>query len=96
MLETQVNEPTEVTPPKPPVEPLLRRSARERHPSQKYSHHEFVLLTDGEEPRSYEEAMLHEEMKSLHKNHNFELVKLYFHPWLKCLQSELNLAWQQV
>jgi len=46
-----------------------------------------VLLTDGGEPESYEEAMLHEEkdkwyitmqeeMKSLNENYTFELVKL--------------------
>ena len=30
-------------PPEPPVEPELRRSTRERHPSQKYSPHEYVI-----------------------------------------------------
>jgi len=87
MSETKVNEPTEVVPHEPLVEPLLRRSVRERHHSQKYSPHEFVLLTNEGKPECYEEAMLHEEknkwlkamqeeMKSLHKNHTFELVKL--------------------
>jgi len=31
MPETEVNEPTEVAPPEPLVEPLLRRFVRERH-----------------------------------------------------------------
>jgi len=33
MPEIEVNEPTEVAPPEPLVEPLLRRFVRERHPS---------------------------------------------------------------
>ena len=72
--------------PKPPAI-IMIRSVRERHPSQKYSPHEFVLLTDAAELECYEEAMLHEEkdkwfksmqekMKSLHENHTFELVNL--------------------
>ena len=74
-------------PPEPPVEPELRRSTRERHPSQKYSPHEYVMNTETGEPESYQEAMsdehkedwlkaMQEEMKSLHENHTFELVKL--------------------
>jgi len=47
MPKTEDNELTEVAPPEPLVEPLLRRSTRERNPSQKYSPHEFVLLTNG-------------------------------------------------
>ena len=65
----------------------LRRSTRDRHPSTQYSIDNYVLLTDGGEPESYEEAMedenkmkwvdaLQDEMKSLHENHSFELVKL--------------------
>ena len=65
----------------------LRRSARDRHPSTRYSVDNYVLLTDGGEPESYEEAMedenkmkwvdvMQDEMKSLHENHSFELVKL--------------------
>jgi len=61
MHETEFNEPTEVAPPEPLVKPLLRRFVRERHPSQKYSPYEFVLLTNGGYPECYEEAMLHEE-----------------------------------
>ncbi|RVW61571.1 Retrovirus-related Pol polyprotein from transposon TNT 1-94 [Vitis vinifera] len=35
----------------------LRRSTRDRHPSTRYSVDDYVLLTDGREPESYEEAM---------------------------------------
>ncbi|KAL5818254.1 hypothetical protein ACOSQ3_022150 [Xanthoceras sorbifolium] len=65
----------------------LRRSTRERQPSRKYSPNEYVMLTDGGEPESYDEAIIdqhktewlkamQEEMKSLHENHTFDLVKL--------------------
>nr|GMD68156.1 Retrovirus-related Pol polyprotein from transposon TNT 1-94 [Ipomoea batatas] len=36
---------------------LPRRSDRERRPSTRYSPSQYVLLTDGGEPESYEEAM---------------------------------------
>jgi len=85
----------------------MRRSIRERHPLQKYSPHEFMLLTDGGEPECYEEAMLHEEkdkwfkamqeeMKLLHENHTFDLVKLpqgkraLKNKWVFKLKSEEN------
>lgn len=69
-----------------PVEPL-RRSTRVRQPSAKYPASEYVLLTDGGEPESYEEAMeseqkrnwveaMQDEMNSLHENNTYELVKL--------------------
>ncbi|RVX00702.1 Retrovirus-related Pol polyprotein from transposon TNT 1-94 [Vitis vinifera] len=35
----------------------LRRFTRDRHPSTRYSVDDYVLLTDGEEPESYVEAM---------------------------------------
>ncbi|RVW11901.1 Retrovirus-related Pol polyprotein from transposon TNT 1-94 [Vitis vinifera] len=65
----------------------LRRSTRDRHPSTRYSVDDYVLLTNGEEPESYVEAMedenkmkwvdvMQDEMESLHENHSFELVKL--------------------
>jgi transposase InsO family protein len=70
----------------PPDVPL-RRSTRDRHPSTRYSVDEYVLLTDGGEPECYAEAMedehksewvdaMQDEMKSLHDNHTFDLVKL--------------------
>ena len=49
--------------PEPPVEPELRRSTRERHPSQKYSPHEYVMNTEIGEARSYQEAMSDEYKK---------------------------------
>nr|AAV88069.1 hypothetical retrotransposon [Ipomoea batatas] len=65
---------------------LPRRSDRERRPSTRYSPSQYVLLTDGGEPESYEEAMesdqkrqwfeaMQEEMNSLYVNDTFELVK---------------------
>ena len=70
----------------PSVIPLMR-STRDRHPSTRYSVDDYVLLTDGGEPESYEESMEYEnkmkwvdamqdEMKSFHEHHSFELVKL--------------------
>lgn len=35
----------------------LRRSIRQRVPSSRYSSNEYMLLTDGEEPECYKEAM---------------------------------------
>jgi hypothetical protein len=71
----------------PAVETQLRKSTRDRQPSRKYSANEYVLLSDGGEPESYQEAMQHDqkkqwleamqdEMKSLHENHTYDLVKL--------------------
>nr|GEZ27716.1 hypothetical protein [Tanacetum cinerariifolium] len=64
-----------------------RRSNRERQPSMKYSPHDYVLLTGGGEPESYQKAMQHDdkekwkiamvkEMESLKENHTYELVEL--------------------
>jgi hypothetical protein len=71
----------------PATETQLRRSTRNRQPSRKYSTNEYVLLSDGGEPESYQEVMQHDqkkqwleamqdEMKSLHENHTYDLVKL--------------------
>ncbi|QHO13807.1 Retrovirus-related Pol polyprotein [Arachis hypogaea] len=96
-------------PPEPPVEPELRRSTRERHPSQKYSSHEYVMNTETGEPKSYQEAMsdehkkdwlkaMQEEMKSLHENHTFELVKLpkgkgaFKNKWVFKLKADENIS----
>ena len=65
----------------------LRRSTKDRHPSTRYFVDNYVFLIDGGEPESYEEAMedenkmkwvdaMQDEMKSMHVNHSFELVKL--------------------
>ncbi|GKA50088.1 putative RNA-directed DNA polymerase [Tanacetum coccineum] len=64
-----------------------RRSSRERQPSTRYSPHDYVLLTDGGERESYQEAMqpddkekwkiaMVEEMESLKGNHTYKLVEL--------------------
>ena len=65
----------------------LRRTTRGRQSSRKYSLHEYVLLTDGEERECYEEAISHKskgewlkamenEKESLHESHTYDLVKL--------------------
>ncbi|PKI73644.1 hypothetical protein CRG98_005885 [Punica granatum] len=66
---------------------LPRRSDRIRRPSTRYPPHEYVLLTDGGEPKCYDEAVarehkehwlkaMNEEMNSLSENHTYDLVKL--------------------
>ena len=73
--------------PLPPYEPPLRRSTRECQPSTRYPPNEHVMLTDGGELETYQEAILHEskkewvkamqeEVRSLLENHNYDLVKL--------------------
>ncbi|KAA0062338.1 putative retrotransposon [Cucumis melo var. makuwa] len=65
----------------------LRRFVKDRRPSTKYSPNEYLLLTERREPESYEEAIggehkrewndvMKNEMKSLHANRTFKLVKL--------------------
>ena len=55
--------------PEPDDQPL-RRTARERQPSQRYPVHEYVLLTDGEATERKEHWMtaMEDEMESLRKN----------------------------
>ena len=73
--------------PLPPYEPPLRRSTKERQPSTRYTPNEYVMLTDGGEPKTYQEAILHkskkewvkaiqEEVRSLLDNHTYDLVRL--------------------
>ena len=70
-----------------PTETQLRRSTRECQPSRRYTSDEYLLLSDGREPKNYQEVLLHdekkewlrvmyEEMKSLHKNNTYELMEL--------------------
>lgn len=74
--------------PEPPVQENVevRRSTRDQQPSRTYSPHEYLLLTNGGEPKSYEEAIsdesknewfkaMQEEMKPLNENHTYERVK---------------------
>ena len=76
-------------PEQPPIlaEPQLRRSTRQTQPSSRYPSNDYVLLTNGGEPETYEEAMsqekckewykaMQDEMTSLYENHTFDLVKL--------------------
>ena len=73
--------------PKIPLDVPLKRFTRDQQPSIRYSVDEFVFLTDGGELECYAEAMedehksegvdaMQDEMKSLHDNHTFEMVKL--------------------
>lgn len=66
---------------------IVRRSERGLKPSTRYDPSEYVLLTDGGEPESYDEALddehkdkwfgaMDEEMDSFEENHTFELVEL--------------------
>ena len=76
-------------PQQPPAgnSPYRTRAGRVVRQSSKYSNDQFVLITDEGEPESFEEAMIddrkkkwfsamQDEMKSLHENKTFELVKL--------------------
>lgn len=68
-------------------EPQLRKSSRIPKPQTKYPATEFVLLTDGGKPKSYEEFFMdnhkeewlksmQEEMQPLHENSTYKLVDL--------------------
>ena len=63
----------------------VRRSTRGKQPSSRYSVHEYIMLTDADEPESYEAAhaseqqekwqrAMREEMDSLQHNHTYDLV----------------------
>jgi hypothetical protein len=86
-VDNETDEPLEQASSEPSAEIQLRRSTRERQPSRKYSANEYVLLSDGGEPESYQKVILHDqknewleamqdEMKSLHENHTYDLVEL--------------------
>jgi len=70
-----------------PPQVQLRRFNRERQPSKRYSPNEYVILANDGEPECFREVMeseekrkwldaMKDEMKSLHDNHTFDLVKL--------------------
>jgi hypothetical protein len=63
------------------------RHKGKRRPSTRYNFDECVTLTDEGEPEYFQEVMesdenqkwiyaMHDEMKSLHDNHTYDLVKL--------------------
>ena len=73
--------------PLPSYEPPLRRSTIECQPSTRYPPNEYVMLNNVGEPKTYQEAILHEskkewvnamqeEVRSLLENHTYDLVKL--------------------
>ena len=73
--------------PPPPYEPPFRRSTRERHLFTRYPPNEYVMLTNEGDPKTYQEAILHEskkewvkamqeEVRFLLENHTYDLVKL--------------------
>lgn len=64
-----------------------RRSTKLRRQSTRYNPNDYLLLTNGEETESYDEALEHEkkkewwkamedEMKPLHENHTYDLMEL--------------------
>ena len=70
-----------------PQQPMPWRTPRERVASKKYPSHEWVTITEQGEPESYQEAIekekknewlkaMQEEMKSLHENQTYDIVKL--------------------
>ncbi|KAA0032307.1 Retrovirus-related Pol polyprotein from transposon TNT 1-94 [Cucumis melo var. makuwa] len=70
-----------------PTNVSLKRSVKDWRLSTRYSPNEYLILTDGGEPESYEEVIedehkrelndaMKDEMESLHAKHIFELVKL--------------------
>ncbi|KAK0589461.1 hypothetical protein LWI29_014619 [Acer saccharum] len=86
-IEEDIETDEQLAAPDIPSEVPLRRSTRDRHPSTRYSTDEYVLLTDGGEPECYAEAIedehkkewfeaMQDEMRSLHENHTYQLVKL--------------------
>ena len=52
-----------------------RRSTKEHHPSTRCPSSEYMLVIDEGKPQSFQEAM-QDEMDSLQKNENYELVQL--------------------
>lgn len=54
--------------------PLVRRSARERLPYISNSPHEYVMLTDGGEPKRFVEFMEHDQNEK----------------WLEAMKKEMN------
>lgn len=65
----------------------VRRSNRQRQPSTTYNSDEYITLTDGDEPECFHESResdesqkwldaMHDDMKLLHDNHTYGLVKL--------------------
>ncbi|KAI5395386.1 hypothetical protein KIW84_061823 [Lathyrus oleraceus] len=63
----------------------LRRFTRDKGPSIRYPSNEYVFLTDGGEPESFDEVLkdenkkkwidaMEDEMQSVHENNTFELV----------------------
>lgn len=52
-----------------------RRFTREHGPSTRYPSFEYMLVINEGEPQSFQEAM-QDEMDSLQKNKNYELVQL--------------------
>ncbi|KAL9261585.1 Retrovirus-related Pol polyprotein from transposon TNT 1-94-like protein [Drosera capensis] len=84
-LELPQDESHDEAPEPPQVQP--RRSIRQKQPSIRYPSDEYVTLTDGGKPECFKEALdseekqkwqdaMKDEMKSLHDNHTFDLVKL--------------------
>ena len=59
------------------AEPQLRRSTRQTQPSSRYPSNDYVLLTNGGEPETYEEAMSQEKCKEWYKAMQDEMTSLH-------------------
>ena len=87
MKNTDGVEQGEQPPPLEMVEPQVRRSTREHHPSTRYPTSNYTMITKEGEPKSFQEVQfhkdkqswlkaMHEEMNSLNKNKTYDLVEL--------------------
>ena len=61
--DVEPTEQVEQASPSPSIEISLRRSTRERQPSTRYPLSEYVMFTDGGEPKTYQEVVLCENKK---------------------------------
>lgn len=87
-VDAPIDDEDELPAPEAPASFQLRRSSRVRQPSTRYSSDIYEInFTDNGEPECYAEAVedehkeewieaMQDEMKSLHENNTFELVKL--------------------
>ena len=77
-----------------PTDVSLRRSVRDRRPSTRYSPNEYLLLTDGGEPESYEEAIEDEHKNQLNDAMKDEMESLHAKTTplslLSCLKEKLH------
>ena len=64
VIDTYGVEQGEQPPPLKMVEPQVRRSTRERHPSTRYPTSEYIVITEDGEPKSFQEVQSHKDKQS--------------------------------